>query len=228
MPASHPGLTIAQNQADGAASPAAPSAFIIFDPLSGPKGSPLDVGTFGAYDAVTRIPAKVPAGGTQNPSTGALCTGIGIGESDIIAMNPRTPTTADAIFKAGFNDNDQPGTVPTYVAGGPPPVVQSSAVNSTRLYIGGGRSPAQDPVTHVGTPNPYTAGALLLSFGNGGSRDAGAGPAFTGFGMKMVTAAATIAVGAVVEAGFVNRANRSIVTGESVFGSATAASAAPS
>jgi hypothetical protein len=224
MPASHPALTIAQNQANGAATPS-PSAFVIYDPISGPKGSPLDVRTITGYGA-DKAPIYANAAATQTPSTGAMSTGIGLGENDIITMNPRTPTTGDAIFRAGFNDNDTPGTVPTYAAGGPPPLVASSAISSTRLYIGGGRSPAQDPVTHVGTPNPYTAGIVILGSGNGGSRDAGSAPNFTGFGMKMVTATGAVAIGAVVETGWVNRANRSLVANESIFGSAVAASGA--
>ena len=225
MPASHPALTITQNQANGAASPT-PSASVIFDPLSGPKGSPLDVRTIASYDA-NRMPVYTPAGATQTPSTGAMSTGIGLGEADIIAINASTnpATNPQAIFRAGFNDNDIPGEVPTYAAGGPPPVVASSAINSTRLYIGGGRSPAT--VNGASVPNPYTAGVQVLGWGNGGSRDAGAGPAFQGFGMKMVTATGAVAIGAAVEAGWVNRAARVLVTGESVFGSAVAASGVP-
>jgi glyoxylate carboligase len=76
-------------------------------------------------------------------------------------------------------------------------------------------------------PSHYTAGVAIAGAGNGGSRDGGAGPAFTGFPMKMVTAAGAVAIGAVVEAGFVNRANRALVANESVFGSDIAALAAP-
>jgi len=43
-----------------------------------------------------------------------------------------------------------------------------------------------------------------------------------------VTATGAVAIGAAVEAGWVNRAPRALVTGESVFGSSTAALAAPS
>jgi len=44
-----------------------------------------------------------------------------------------------------------------------------------------------------------------MAFGMGGSRDAGAGPAFTGFGMKATLAAADVAFAGVIETGFVNR-----------------------
>jgi len=238
MPASHPALTIAQTQADGAATPT-PSAMVIYDPLSGPKGSPLDVRTITGY-GVDKAPIYVNSAATQNPSTGALSTGIGLSEADIIAINASTfpATTGQAIFRAGYNDNDVPGEVPTYAAGGPPPLVASSAINSTRMYIGGGRAVMAAgngpngngaPVAaRVSVPTPYTAGVALIGSGNGGSRDAGAGPAFTGFPMKMVTATGAVAIGAAVEAGWVNRAPRALVTGESVFGSSTAGLAAPS
>ena len=195
---------------------------VIFDPISGPKGSPLDHRTFGAWDAVTRVPAIVASTGNQTISTGAMSTGIGLSSDNIMGVNPNTrPQTAPgAIFQAGFDDNLVPGNVPTYAAGGPPPVVASNAVNSTRLYIGGGRSPAQDPVTHVGVPNPYTVGISICSAGRGGSRDGGT--LGQGFPLKMVTATGTVAVGAAVEAGFGNRSPRTIVSGESVFGSSTA------
>ena len=225
MPASHPALTIAQNQANGAATPT-PSAFIIYDPLSGLKGSPLDSRTM-TGNWKTDV-TYTNAAATQYPSTGALSTGIGLSESDIIAINASTfpATTPQAIFRAGYNDNDIPGEVPTYAAGGPPPVVASSAINSTRMYIGGGKCTAN--VNGIAPPVPYTAGIALIGSGNGGSRDGGAGPAYTGFPMKMVTATGAVAIGAAVEAGWVNRASRALVTGESVFGSATAVLAAAS
>jgi len=193
MPAALPGSTAVQN----AANPSA-GAFVIFDPLSGPKGSPLDKDS------------------TGNASTGALSTGIGLSDADIINGGPA------GIFAAGFQDNDIPGEVPTFAAGGPPPVVASSAINSTRMYIGGGRSDVN------GVPNPYTAGVALCGAGNGGSRDGGAGPAFLGFFMKMVTATGTVANGAAIEAGFINRTGVSMASGQSAFGSSTAALAVAS
>ncbi len=88
------------------------------------------------------------------------------------------------------------------------------------MYIGGGKSDA------TGAPVPYTAGFGLGMAGNGGSRDAGAGPAFQGFRIKTVTATGAVANGAAVETGFTNRSGVALVTGQSVFGSATAASGA--
>lgn len=183
MPAALPNATAAEN----AANPSAGNP-VLFDALSGPKGSPFDKDQ------------------TGNASTGALSTGIGYGPETIFG-----PTAPASIQAAGFDDNDTVGvTKPDNTAG-----------NSAMVYIGGGRSNAD------GSPNPYTAGFGLCAAGNGGSRDGGAGPAFTGFGLKTVTATGSVANGAAVETGFTNRSGVSLSTGQSVFGSATAANAAP-
>lgn len=139
-----------------------------------------------------------------NCSTGGLSTGIGFGSPPIIG-----PTAPASIVAAGFNDNYTPGvTKPDNTA----------SADSTLMYIGGGRS------TAAGLPNPYTAGFGICGAGNGASRDSGAN---TGFGLKMVTATGAVANGAVVEAGFANRSGAALTTGQSVFGSATVANAAP-
>lgn len=197
MPASLPGATLAQNQGNPSQ-----GGTVLYDPLSGPKGSPLD---------------RDQAG---NCSTGALCTGIGFGARNIIGL-----TAPASITAAGFNDDYAPGSRGvTYGA--------QNTVLSRFMYIGGGRmvtNPvAADKFSVPFSPSEYTAGILIGLAGNGGSRDAGAGPAFTPFAAKMVTAAAGVAIGGVIETGFVNRSPRALVTGESVFGSATAATAAPS
>lgn len=185
MPASLPGATLAQNQANPSQ-----GSCVTYDLLSGPKGSPFDKDT------------------TGNQSTGALSTGIGFGGTPVMVSIPG----------AGFTDDYIPGvTKPDGTAMG----------NSTLMYIGGGRTtmvPANP--TGVPTTTPYTAGFGIGMAGGGGSRDAGAGPAFTGFALKTVTAAGAVAIGAAVETGFVNRSNQALVTGQSVFGSGTAASAA--
>jgi hypothetical protein len=143
--------------------------------------------------------------GSAQCSTGGLSTGIGYGAVNI------GPTAPASIKAAGFNDDYVPGvTLPS----------GSSATSSILVAIGGGKS------DKYGAPVPYTAGFALLGAGNGGSRDGGAGPAFTGFTMKMVTAAAVVANGAVVETGYANRTNVSLTSGQSTFGSATAASGA--
>jgi hypothetical protein len=176
----------------------------MIDPLSGPKGSPFGGRTL-SFDANGHaVYTPDPA----NLSTGALSTGIGFGSPPIIG-----PTAPASIRAAGFSDDYTPGvTKPSGVA----------ATDSTLVYIGGGRSDAN------GLPNPYDESAVALAMaGNGGSRDAGAGPAFTGFGVKTVTATGAVANGAAVETGFTNRSGVALKAGESVFGSATAANAAP-
>lgn len=208
MPAGLPGDSAANNLGN-------PSAGrpVIFDPLSGPKGSPLDKGSAGTA------------------STGALSTGIGIGPNAILgAVGGSAPV---GIYAAGFNDNMVPGEKVTVYAAAPPPgVVTTDIVDSTRLYIGGGRSvtngTAADKPSVPFVASPYTAGVALCAAGNGGSRDAGAGPAFTGFPMKLVTATGGVANGAAVETGFVNRSNIALVATQSVFGSDAAALAAAS
>jgi hypothetical protein len=141
-----------------------------------------------------------------NATTGGLSTGIGFGSPPVIG-----PTAPASIGLAGFNDD--------YVPGVTKPDGTSSA-NSTLVAIGGGKSDA------TGAPVPYTAGFALVAAGNGVARDGGAGPAYTGFPLKMVTASGTVANGAAVETGFGNRSGASITTGQSVFGSNTTQSAA--
>lgn len=183
MPAGFPGTSFADNFGNPQN-----GNFVIFDALSGPKGSPFD------------MDGTPP----NNCSTGALSTGIGFGSPPIIG-----PTAPASIVAAGFNDDYTPGvTKPDGTA----------SANSTLMYIGGGRSAAS------GAPNPYTAGFGICGGGNGGSRDSGAN---TGFGLKMVTAAGAVANGAVVETGFRNRSGVALTAGQSVFGSAIAANAAP-
>lgn len=202
-------------------SPAVPAAnpatgvFVMMDPFSGPKGSPFDANMI---NPTTFVVTKDP----NNFSVGALNTGIGFGSPPII--NPVAP---QSIKDAGFTDDYQPGlTMPdgttlatlailTTIGGG-----KSALVNGT-----GPNGNGTPPGTFISAPAPYVA-QPLLGFGNGGSRDAGAGPAFTGFGLKTVTATGTVAPGGAVEAGWVNRSGFSVATGYSVFGSSTTASPA--
>lgn len=189
-------------------SPAVPAAnpstgvFVIMNPFSGPKGSPFDAKQI---DPTSRLLVAAP----NNFSTGALNTGIGFGSPPIIG-----PTAPASIKAAGFNDDYTPGVT---LPGG------TAATDARLTCIGGGKSTAT--VNGVAPTVPYNA-QPLLGFGTGGSRDAGAGPAFTGFSLKTVTATATVANGAAVETGFINRSGVSITNGQSVFGSNTAASAA--
>jgi hypothetical protein len=184
-------------------------------PLSGPKGSPLDAKK-PVYNATA---GAAFVSDPTNISTGGLSTGIGMSGQNVIGL-----TAPVEIFREGFNDNQIPGTVPTFAAAPPPGVVTVNTVASARMYIGGGRSVITNGLS---VPTPYTAGISILEAGNGGSRDAGAGPAFTGFQMKMVTATGTVANAGVVETGWVNRSGVTITTGQSIFGSDVAASAAP-
>jgi hypothetical protein len=165
--------------------------------------------------AVLMSPFSGPAGSPfdfdeiDGHSTGALNTGIGFGLNRQIG-----PPAPASIIAGGFNDNYTPGiTLPN----------NSDATTSILTCIGGGRS---GPALNGEAANtPYDA-QPLLAFGNGGSRDAGAGPEFTGFAMKTVTATGTVANGATIEPGWLNRTGASIRAGRSAFGSSDAASPA--
>ena len=169
-----------------------------------------------AGKTVLMSPFSGPAGSpfdkdqTGNQSTGALNTGIGFGCNHII-----NPTAPQSIKDAGFTDDYTPGvTLPS----------GSAATLATLTCIGGGKSGAA--TNGVAATSPYNV-QPLLAFGEGGSRDAGAGPTvFTGFATKTVTAAGTVANGAAIEAGWINRSGVSMVIGQSAFGNSNAASAA--
>ena len=211
----------AVNMAGALVVPANPAAGkpVLMSPFSGPKNSPFDARVITGWVAGRPTYANDPT----NFSTGALSTGIGFGyNSPIIGL-----TAPQSIKDRGFTDD--------YAPGGSTPV-PAAASNSRFVAIGGGKSaivagtgaggngsPANE---NVSSPVPYVAGFALQAFGDGGSRDAGAGPVFTGFGLKMVTATGAVAIGAAIEAGFLNRTPRALVTGESAHGSASAASAA--
>ena len=201
-----PAINMGTTSADALVNPSTGRPVVI-SPFSGPKGSPFEARTITGYSST------YPTNGTPtyakditNLSTGAVMTGIGF--SPII-----NPTAPASIRAAGFSDDYTPGvTLPS----------GSAATTSILVAIGGGKSTAA--VNGIAPTVPYTAGFVLCAFGNGASRDGGAGPIFQGFGTKMVTAAGTVTVGSVIETGFVNRAGRTLVIGESVIGSATAAS----
>ena len=207
MAASLPGASLAENQANPSQ-----GRCVMLDPLSGPQGSPFGGRTL-SFDAAGH---PVYAADTADLSTGALSTGIGFGSPPIIG-----PTAPGSIQAAGFTDAYSPGmTKPDGTA----------SSDSRHVYIGGGRCnpPAEGPGSDgVAVPNPYTAGYALGMAGNGGSRDGGAGPAFTAFACTMATATGTVANGAAVETGLINRSGVSITAGQSVFASNAAANAAP-
>lgn len=185
---------------------------VLQNPFSGPKGSPFDAVLI---NPTTFARSKDP----NNFSTGALNTGIGFGLNVGPVINVSTgtsPATALAAIKTkGFNDDYTPGiTMPDGV---------TQATTAILTAIGGGKSTAA--VNGIAPTVPYVA-QPLLGFGAGASRDAGAGPAFTGFGMKTVTAPGAVADGAVIETGFVNRTGVAMVNTDSAFGSSTTASPA--
>lgn len=210
----------ARNMAGPTVVPANPSAgkVVLMSPFSGPKGSPFD---------------RDQAG---NASTGALSTGIGFGLNAgpvINVSNGTAPATAAQSLKdRGFTDDYTPGlSMPASTSA--VPVLATLAVLTA---IGGGKSTiVGGGATGLGvsTVAPYVA-QPLLAFGTnvapytaaGSSRDAGAGPAFTGFGIKAVTAAGAVADGAAIETGFVNRTGAAMIATQSAFGSNTTASPA--
>jgi len=180
---------------------AATTKSVLMHAFSGPTNSPLDARKIASWAAGT----PTYANDATNYSTGGLNTGIGFNGNHILG-----PGAVKAVSDGNFTDDYTPGvTLPSGVA----------ATLAVLTAIGGGKSDA------AGVSAPYNV-QPLLGFGNGASRDAGAGPAFTGFSEKMVTATGAVAEGAAIEAGFINRLGRALVTGESGFGNATAASAA--
>jgi len=204
MAASLPGSTPAQNLANPSVGLA-----VLMSPFSGPKGSPFGGRTITGW--VNGTPTYLDD--VTNVSTGGLSTGIGFGSPPVIGL-----TAPQSIKDAGFNDDYTPG-IDYYTSS----ASKQAATTAILTAIGGGKSTAN--VGGNAPTVPYVAQPLLMA-GQGGSRDAGAGPAFTGFGVKTVTATATTANGVAVEAGFTNRSGQSIANGQSVFGSSTTASPA--
>lgn len=138
-----------------------------------------------------------------NMSTGALNTGIGFGGNMVLG----------AISGSGFTDDYTPGvTLPDGTA----------ATDARLLAIGGGHSSAAS--NGIAATTPYDEQPLIF-FGQGAERDAGS-YRYTGHAAKLVTATGSVANGSAVEAGFENRSGQTIVSGASVFGFATADSAA--
>jgi hypothetical protein len=211
----------------------------ILDPMSGPKGSPLDAMNYPNNVYTPGYATRTLKG--DDHSTGALSTGIGFDLEDTGTVNPAGGGAAlvgnnQPVYIGGPAGN--PNSVNNFSLNYIPGVTKpdgTAATDARLLYIGGGRS-AQVPVkagdwsNTLSTPNPWNA-LPILSMGNGGSRDAGAGPAFTGFSMKYLTAAAAVIQGAAISAGFLNRTSQptgpSLASGANAFGSATAASATP-
>ena len=233
MPAGLPGDSLFDNQGN-------PNEgnFVIFDGLSGPKDATFDAksidyttGTPAGWHATEHIPIKT--NDDSNVSTGALSTGIGFGAAAGMPAGVKFSDPDGTLLgfaDKNFTDDYIPGATETD---------GSAAADSTYMYIGGGKSEIVNgdhsgplaagsngypPGWYTSQPDPYTAGFAICGAGNGGSRDSGAN---TGFPVKLVTATGAVANGAAVEAGYNNRSGVALVTGQSVFGSAVAASAAP-
>lgn len=225
MPATGMGQVVGPSNANAATATNA----ILMSPFSGPTGSPFDAKIISGWNysgaslgmpIYAATPTANNADGTPSAamSTGGLSTGIGFGGEHVVSSPFGSISGGNVVNGSfgppSFTDDSQPGvSLPS----------NASATLATLIAIGGGKSTAA--VNGEAPTVPYNV-QPLLGFGNGASRDAGAGPAFTGFGEKMVTATATVANGAAVEAGWVNRSGQSITTGQSVFGSSTAASPA--
>lgn len=143
MAASLPGSSASEN----AGNPATGRA-VIFDALSGPKGSPFGGATL---DFVDGQPVRTPD--ASNLSSGALSTGIGFGSPPIFGL-----TAPASIKEAGFTDN--------YTVGVTKPDGTTAFGDSTGVYIGGGRSDAPD-IDGIAEANPYTAGFAVCMAGNG-------------------------------------------------------------
>lgn len=180
-----------------------------FSPFSGPAGSPFDAKMYppGIY-------MPVPADRVANPddhSTGALSTGIGFSCAD----NGWAGGASLGLGRTGFNQVFVPTSPLTdglfsddYTPGISKPDI-TNALTAELTAIGGGKSVATPvkPGDYSNTDavtTPYAA-QPLLNMGYGGSRDAGAGPAFTGFAMKSVTSTNVTALGAAIEPGWINR-----------------------
>jgi len=193
-----------------------------FSPFSGPKGSPFDALMYPSNIAHPTLAQRVA--NTTDHSTGALSTGIGM---DATTKVPGIATLYSATVPSSVN-----GMTDNYTPGVTMPDGTTAATTAVLTAIGGGKSvitagAGTDWSRGTSAPVPYVA-QPILGAGNGGSRDAGAGPAFTGFGLKVVTnpTAAVIANGAVIETGFVNRMGVDLLGNQSALGSSTTASPA--
>ena len=201
---------------------------VIMNPFSGPTGAPLGGRTL-TFSA-TGQPQYVDD--PTNTSTGALSTGIGfgMGTATVINISNGESTAPQAIDNRGFTDDYQPGiSLPSgaSITNTAPTAPAQTPYGAVLTAIGGGHS---GPAANGIAPTLPYGFQPLLGFGNGASRDAGAATPFTGFGEKMVTATGAVAVGAAIEAGWINRTypvgGPGMVATESAFGSSTTASPA--
>lgn len=217
---------------------------VALNPFSGPKGSPFDALMYPPGTYQPTLSQRVP--NTTDHSTGALSTGIGFDTIDngCLGAGPNNTygkagiDTGNIIVTTGGTTKGIPANGPGAINGFSDDYIPGTTLPSGALAtlailtaIGGGKSTTPTAASSYSAPTvPYNV-QPLLDMGVGGSRDAGAGPAFTGFSMKLVTATSACAQGVAIEAGFVNRtapaaSGVQLLTGVSAFGSSTVASAA--
>ena len=234
MPAGLPGSSLTDNLANPNK-----GTTVTLDPLSGPKGSPLDAKVITGWTAVAPsgaggMPTLAAATGESSVSTGALCTGIGFD------LSLESPLGLDGVVGTGSTpvDLDNTGNFSSqYIPGTSLPSL-AAAPDARLLYIGGGKSDALG----VSTPRAVSqicngGGGTYIGPVVGASRDAGAGQ---GFGGKIVIATADTAFGAAIVAGFLNRmasgdgdftgepTGIALKSGQAQMGSATVAAPIPS
>ncbi len=207
------------NPADAAgAIPSNPTAgqFVVFDPVSGPKGSPLDARS---YDPTSQLLVADPT----NYSTGASNTGIGIN------ANPIYDTDAGLGVEAQINPGmlTPGGTAIGDVAPVAPQAITGAAAyepynvwGAALLYIGGGYSAKNIAGIAADVRRKVTA---LVGFGNGGARDGVT--AGSGHGVYAATATAdAIDNGEIIASSLspvfdvVNRSGNTMNTGDEAYG----------
>jgi len=135
----------------------------MMNPFDGPANSPLNPTT-----SDTSV---------NSPSCGQLVTGIamGVGNGMFFSVNDN----------AGY-EGYRPGvTKPDFTAMAAADPGTGAPWGSALVAIGGGRSNVSSPASGgVVTTAPYGTGFGLCAWGNGASRDAGAGPTFQGFSLQ--------------------------------------------
>ena len=234
MPAGLPGSNYADNQGNPNKGQS-----VLFDPASGPKGSPFDHKVITSWTPVAPsgaggMPILGAGSGDSVLSTGALSTGIGFG------LNTEVPGGVDGVVGTGTTpvDLDSTGNFSSqYIPGTSLPSL-AAAGDARLLYIGGGKSDAAGVATPRAVSQLCAAGGgrYLPSVVAGASRDGGTNQ---GFGTKLVIATGATAFGAAIVAGFTNRssigddftgeqAQLSLASAQAQFGSAGTAAPVPS
>lgn len=199
MPAMNGGsVTSATNPSSGAP--------VCMSPFSGPTNSPFDARTITGWNTNG---APTYANDPLNFSTGAMCTGIGIGCTFVASSEAQ-------MTLSGFSRITNYGnTLPS----------GDSATGAILTTIGGGKSLATSNGECVTAP--YNTQPVLM-FGNGAFRDIGAGPVFRGGGTRMLAATfASVANGGMIDPVYppnLNRSGRTITLGQCTISISTNAS----